>query len=97
LSIDNQLYKTYLQLVEAEVGKRQQRKYPYTIKNPNEFGNSLTLWFHFHPTEPKRRVSNPASTPATGVYALYSNSDAALIAIRISACCTAKRPAELFQ
>jgi hypothetical protein len=42
ISSYNQLYRTYLQQVEAETNKRQQRKYPYSIKNPNEVGNALT-------------------------------------------------------
>ena len=43
----NQLYKTYLQQVEAEINKQQQRKYPYNIKNPNEFKNNLTPAYPF--------------------------------------------------
>jgi hypothetical protein len=70
----NQLYKTYLQLVEAEVGKQQQRKYPYTIKNPNEFGNSLTPVVPFPSNGTEDACFKSCIDSGDCVYALYSNS-----------------------
>ena len=70
----NQLYKTYLQLVEAEVGKQQQRKYPYTIKNPNEFGNSLTPVVPFPSNGTEDACFKSCIDTGDCVYALYSNS-----------------------
>ena len=70
----NQLYKTYLQLVEAEVGKRQQRKYPYTIKTPNEFGNSLTPVVPFPSNGTEEACFKSCIDAGDCVYALYSNS-----------------------
>ena len=70
----NQLYKTYLQLVEAEVGKQQQRKYPYTLQNPNEFGNNLTPQVPFPSNGTEDACFKSCIDSGDCVYALYSNS-----------------------
>lgn len=70
----NQLYKTYLQEVETEVNKKYQRKYPYTIKNPNEFGNTLTPSAPFPSNGTQDACFKSCIDDSTCLYALYSNS-----------------------
>jgi hypothetical protein len=69
----NQLYRTYLQQVESEMNKRQQRKYPYTIKNPNEFGNTLTPAAPFPSNGTEDACFKSCVDSSDCVYALYSN------------------------
>lgn len=70
----NQLYKTYLQQIETEMNKRDQRKYPYTIKNPNEFGNTLTPSVPFPSNGTEDACFKSCIDNNDCVYALYSNS-----------------------
>ena len=70
----NQLYKTYLQQVEAEVKKRQQPKYPYNIKNPNEFKNNLTPAYPFPSNGTEDACFKSCVDTKDCVYALYSKS-----------------------
>lgn len=74
LSSYNQLYQTYLQEVEAEVNKKQQRKYPYNIKNPNEFGNTLTPATSFPANGTEDACFKSCIDNSNCAYALYSNS-----------------------
>jgi len=69
----NQLYKTYLQQVEYETNKRQQRKYPYNIKNPNEFKNNLTPAAPFPSNGTEDACFKSCIDTNDCVYALYSN------------------------
>ena len=69
----NQLYRTYLQHVEAETNKRQQRKYPYSIKNPNEAGNALTPAVPFPSNGTEDACFKSCVDNGDCVYALYSN------------------------
>jgi len=69
----NQLYRTYLQQVEAETNKRQQRKYPYSIKNPNEAGNALTPAAPFPANGSEQECFKSCIESSDCVYALYSN------------------------
>lgn len=70
----NQLYKTYLQQVETEVNKQQQRKYPYNIQNPNEFKNNLTPEFPFPSNGTEDACFKSCMDNKDCAYALYSNS-----------------------
>ena len=70
----NQLYKTYLQQVETEVNKQQERKYPYNIKNPNEFKNNLTPAFPFPSNGTEDACFKSCMDTKDCGYALYSNS-----------------------
>ena len=70
----NQLYKTYLQQVETEVNKQQQRKYPYNIQNPNEFKNNLTPAFPFPSNGTEDACFKSCMDTKDCAYALYSNS-----------------------
>ena len=70
----NQLYKTYLQQVEAEINKQQQRKYPYNIKNPNEFKNNLTPAYPFPSNGTEDACFKSCVDTKDCAYALYSNS-----------------------
>ena len=70
----NQLYKTYLQQVETEVNKQQQRKYPYNIQNPNEFKNNLTPEFPFPSNGTEDACFKSCMDTKDCAYALYSNS-----------------------
>ena len=70
----NQLYKTYLQQVEAEVKKRQQPKYPYNIKNPNEFKNNLTPAYPFPSNGTEDACFKSCVDTKDCAYALYSKS-----------------------
>ena len=70
----NQLYKTYLQQVETETNKQQQRKYPYTITNPNEFKNNLTPAYPFPSNGTEDACFKSCIDTNDCVYALYSNS-----------------------
>ena len=69
----NQLYKTYLQQVEYETNKRQRRKYPYNITNPNEFKNNLTPAFPFPSNGTEDACFKSCIDADDCVYALYSN------------------------
>jgi uncharacterized membrane-anchored protein YhcB (DUF1043 family) len=69
----NQLYQTYLQQVESEMNKRQQRKYPYSIKNPNEFGNPITPATPFPSNGTEDACFKSCVDNSDCVYALYSN------------------------
>ena len=69
----NQLYKTYLQQVETETNKQQQRKYPYTITNPNEFKNNLTPAYPFPSNGTEDACFKSCVDTNDCVYALYSN------------------------
>jgi hypothetical protein len=73
ISSYNQLYRTYLQQVEAETNKRQQRKYPYSIKNPNEVGNALTPAAPFPSNGTEDACFKSCIDSSDCVYALYSN------------------------
>jgi hypothetical protein len=68
-----QLYKTYLQQVEHETNKRQQKKYPYNIKNPNEFKNNLTPASPFPSNGTEDACFKSCIDTNDCVYALYSN------------------------
>jgi hypothetical protein len=70
----NQLYKTYLQHVEAEMSKRDKRNYPYNIKNPNEIKNTLTPATPFPSNGTEDTCFKSCIDNADCVYALYSNS-----------------------
>ena len=70
----NQLYKTYLQQVETETNKQQQRKYPYTIKNPNEFKNNLTPAYPFPSNGTEDACFKSCIDNNDCAYALYSKS-----------------------
>ena len=70
----NQLYKTYLQQVEAEMSKRDKRNYPYNIKNPNEIKNTLTPATPFPSNGTEDACFKSCIDTADCVYALYSNS-----------------------
>jgi hypothetical protein len=70
----NQLYKTYLQEVETETNKQQQRKYPYNIKNPNEFKNNLTPAYPFPSNGTEDACFKSCIDTKNCAYALYSNS-----------------------
>lgn len=70
----NQLYKTYLQEVETETNKQQQRKYPYSIKNPNEFKNNLTPAYPFPSNGTEDACFKSCLDTKDCAYALYSNS-----------------------
>jgi hypothetical protein len=70
----NQLYKTYLQEVESEVNKKRQRKYPYNIKNPNEFGNTLPVPVPFPSNGTEDACFKSCMDSNDCMYALYSNS-----------------------
>jgi hypothetical protein len=70
----NQLYKTYLQQVEAEASKRDQRKYPYNIKSPNEFKNNLTPAYPFPSNGTEDACFKSCVETKDCAYALYSNS-----------------------
>jgi len=70
----NQLYKTYLQQVEAETNKHDKRKYPYNIKNPNEIKNTLTPATPFPSNGTEDACFKSCIDNADCVYALYSNS-----------------------
>ena len=70
----NQLYTTYLQEVESEVNKKQQRKYPYTVKNPNAFGNTLTPAVPFPSNGTEEACFKSCIDNDKCMYALYSNS-----------------------
>jgi hypothetical protein len=69
----NQVYRTYLQQVESEMNKRQQRKYPYSIKNPNEFGNAITPATPFPSNGTEDACFKSCIDSSDCVYALYSN------------------------
>jgi hypothetical protein len=69
----NQLYRTYLQQVESEMNKRQQRRYPYSIKNPNEFGNAITPAAPFPSNGTEDACFKSCVDSSDCVYALYSN------------------------
>ena len=69
----NQLYQTYLQQVEYETNKRQQRKYPYNIQNPNEFKNNLTPASPFPSNGTEVACFKSCIDSNDCVYALYSN------------------------
>jgi len=70
----NQLYKTYLQQVEAEMSKRDKRNYPYNIKNPNEIKNALTPATPFPSNGTEDTCFKSCVDTTDCVYALYSNS-----------------------
>ena len=70
----NQLYKTYLQQVEAEALKRGQRKYPYNIVNPNEFKNNLTPASPFPSNGTEDACFKSCVDTNACAYALYSKS-----------------------
>ena len=70
----NQVYKTYLQHVEAEMSKRDKRNYPYNIKNPNEIKNTLTPATPFPSNGTEDACFKSCIDTADCVYALYSNS-----------------------
>jgi hypothetical protein len=69
-----QLYKTYLQQVEAETSKRAQRKYPYHIVNPNEFKNNLTPSYPFPSNGTEDACFKSCVDTKDCAYALYSKS-----------------------
>ena len=69
-----QLYKTYLQQVEAETSKRAKRKYPYNIVNPNEFKNSLTPAYPFPSNGTEDACFKSCVDTKDCAYALYSKS-----------------------
>ena len=75
----NQLYQTYLQQVESEMNKRQQRKYPYSIKNPNEFGNAITPAAPFPSNGTEDACFKSCVDSSDCVYALYSNTGCGII------------------
>lgn len=70
----NQLYKTYLQQVEAEASKNDKRRYPYNIKNPNEIKNTLTPDKPFPSNGTEAACFQSCVDTKDCVYALYSNS-----------------------
>lgn len=70
----NQLYTTYLQEVESEVNKKQQRKYPYTVKNPNAFENTITPAVPFPSNGTEDACFKSCINDDKCTYALYSNS-----------------------
>ena len=70
----DQLYKTYLQQVEAEMSKRNKRNYPYNIKNPNEVKNTLTPATPFPSNGTEDTCFKSCVDTTDCVYALYSNS-----------------------
>ena len=69
-----QLYKTYLQEVESEVNKKQQRKYPYTIKNASAFENVIVPEISFPYNGTEETCFKSCIDTASCRYALYSNS-----------------------
>ena len=70
----DQLYKTYLQEVESEVNKKSQRKYPYFIKNRNEFENVLTPEVPFRSNGTEDECFKSCINTNDCRHALYSNS-----------------------
>jgi hypothetical protein len=70
----NQLYKTYLQQVQIESSKRDARKYPYNIKNPNEIKNTLTPNSPFPSNGNEQACFKSCVDTENCAYALYSNS-----------------------
>jgi hypothetical protein len=70
----NQLYKTYLQQVQIESSKRDARKYPYNIKNPNEIKNTLTPNSPFPSNGTEQECFKSCVDTENCAYALYSNS-----------------------
>ena len=70
----NQLYKTYLQQVETESSKRDVRKYPYNIKNPNEIKNTLSPTTPFPSNGTEDACFKSCADTKGCAYALYSNS-----------------------
>ena len=70
----NQLYKTYLQEVQVEASKRDNRKYPYNIKNPNEIKNTLTPSKPFPSNGTEDACFQSCVDIKDCAYALYSNS-----------------------
>lgn len=70
----NQLYKTYLQQVQIESSKRDARKYPYNIKNPNEIKNTLTPNSPFPSNGTEQACFKSCVDTENCAYALYSNS-----------------------
>lgn len=70
----NQLYTTYLQEVESDVNKTQQRKYPYSVKNPNAFENTLTPAVPFPSNGTEKACFKSCINNDECTYALYSNS-----------------------
>jgi len=70
----NQLYKTYLQQVQIEMSERDARKYPYTIKNPNEIKNTLTPNNPFPSNGTEQACFKSCVDTENCAYALYSNS-----------------------
>jgi hypothetical protein len=69
-----QLYKTYLQQVEAETTKRAKRKYPYNLVNPNEFKNNLTPAYPFPSNGTEDACFKSCVDTKDCAYALYSKS-----------------------
>ena len=55
------------------MNKRQQRKYPYSIKNPNEFGNAITPAAPFPSNGTEDACFKSCVDSSDCVYALYSN------------------------
>ena len=70
----NQLYKTYMQEVESEVNKKNQRKYPYTIKNTSAFQNVLTPAVPFPSNGSEDTCFKSCLDNKDCRYALFSNS-----------------------
>ena len=70
----NQLYKTYLQEVETEVNKKNQRKYPYSIKNASAFQNVLTPAAPFPSNGSEDACFKSCLDTKDCRYALFSNS-----------------------
>jgi len=70
----DQLYKTYLQEVESEVNKKSKRKYPYFIKNRNEFENVLTPEVPFRSNGTEEECFKSCINLNDCRHALYSNS-----------------------
>ena len=70
----NQLYKTYLQEVESEVNKKNQRKYPYTIKNASAFENVIAPSVPFPSNGNEEACFKSCLDTKDCRYALYSNS-----------------------
>lgn len=70
----NQLYATYLQQVQIESSKRDVRKYPYKIQNPNEIKNTITPANPFPSNGTEEACFKSCVDTKDCMYALYSNS-----------------------
>ena len=66
--------RTYLQQVQIESSKRDVRKYPYKIQNPNEIKNTITPANPFPSNGTEEACFKSCVDTKDCMYALYSNS-----------------------